>query len=100
MSKMQPATLLLMALLGTLAVACATPRKEPKSYEECMSLCSDEVSDCIRSCYSWKWSSKNVMDCINECNQKSAECQKLCSKLKELPSRPRPGYHNQGGDAG
>lgn len=100
MSTMQPATLLLMALLVSLTVACATQRKQPNSYEECMSLCSDEVSDCVRSCHSWKWSAKKLMDCINECNQKSAKCQKLCSKLKE-PTSPRiPEYYNQGGDAG
>lgn len=100
MSTMQPATILLMALLVTLTVACATPSKQPNSYEECMSLCSEEVSDCVRSCYSWKWSATKVMDCINKCNQKSAECQKQCSRLKEPTSQPMPGYHNQGGDAG
>jgi hypothetical protein len=100
MRIMQPATILLMAALVALTVACATPRKQPNSYEECISLCSDEVSDCVRSCYSWKWSAKNVMDCVNDCNQKSTECQKKCSRLKEPNSQPMPGYHNQGGDAG
>ena len=100
MSTMQPATILLMALLVTLTVACATPSKQANPYEECMSLCSKEVSDCVRSCYTWKRSATKVMDCINKCNQKSAKCQEQCAKLKEPVLRPRPGYHNQGGDAG
>jgi hypothetical protein len=91
---------LLMVLLVTLTGACATSKGQPNPYDECMSLCGDEVSDCVQSCYRWRWSAKKLMDCINECNQKSEKCQKLCSKLKE-PNSPRiPGYYNQGGDAG
>ena len=41
MRIMQPATIVLMALLVAMTVACATPRKQPNSYEECISLCSD-----------------------------------------------------------
>ena len=96
----EPATILLIAALVALTVACATPKKQPNSYEECISLCSDEVSDCVRSCSSWKWSAKNVMDCVNKCNQKSTECQKQYSKLKEPTSQPIPEYYNQGGNAG
>ena len=96
----EPATILLIAALVAFTVACATPKKQPNSYEECISLCSDEVSDCVRSCSSWKWSAKNVMDCVNKCNQKSTECQKQYSKLKEPTSQPIPEYYNQGGDAG
>jgi hypothetical protein len=100
MRIMQPATILLMASLVAFTVACATPRKQPTPYDECMSLCADEVTDCVRSCYRWKWETKKVMDCVTKCNQKSAECQKRCSKLKE-PISPRvPSHHDQGGDSG
>jgi hypothetical protein len=96
----QPATLLLMASLVVLTLACATQRKQATPYDECMSLCSDEVSDCVGSCYRWRWSTEKVMDCVNECNQKSAECQKQCSRLKDSTTPRTPGHHHQGGDAG
>ena len=96
MRIMQPATILLMALLVAMTVACSTPRKQPNSYEECMSLCSDEVRHCTRSCYNWKWSAKKSMDCVRTCNQKSTECQQQCSRLKE----PIPEHYDQGGDLG
>ena len=88
--------LVLMALLVAMTVACSTPRKQPNSYEECMSLCSDEVSHCTRSCYNWKWSAKKSMDCVRTCNQKSTECQQQCSRLRE----PIPEHYDQGGDLG
>ena len=100
MRILQPTTLLPMVVLVVLTVACATQRKQPNSYEECMSLCSDQVRDYVRSCYAWKWSTKKVMDCIDKCNQESAECQKRCSKLKKPTSQSIPEYHKQGGDAG
>ena len=100
MSTMRPATGMLMALLVTLTVSCASPGKQVTPYDKCISLCGDELSACVRRCYRWQWSAKEVMDCVDKCNQKSTECQRQCSKLKEPPSRPMPGYHIQGGDAG
>ena len=94
MRIMQPATIVLMVLLVAMTVACATSRKQPNSYEECISLCSDEVSLCTRSCYHWKWSES--MDCVQKCNQKSAECRQQCSTLKERI----PEHYDQGGDLG
>jgi hypothetical protein len=88
--------LVLMALLVVMTVACATPRKQPNSYEECISLCSDEVTHCTRSCYNWKWSAQQSLDCVRNCNQKSAECQQQCSTLKERI----PEHYDQGGDLG
>ena len=79
--------LVLMALLVAMTVACATPSKQPNSYEECISLCSDEVTSCTRSCYNWKWSAQQSLDCVRKCNQKSAECQQQCSTLKESYTR-------------
>ena len=96
MRMRHPLTIVLMALLVAMTVACATPRKQPNSYEECMSLCSDEVSRCTRSCYNWKWSSKKSMDCVRTCNQKSEECQQHCSRLNEHI----PEHYDQGGDLG
>ena len=96
MRIVQPATLLLAALLIALTVACATPSKQPSSYEECISLCSDEVTRCTRSCYSWKWSVQPSLDCVRNCNQKSEECQQQCSTLKGHT----PEHSNQGGDLG
>ena len=100
MRIMQPVKILLMASLVVLTVSCATQRKQLTPYDECVSKCSDEVSDCVKSCYRWRWSAKKVMDCIDKCNQKSAECQKQCSKLKAPPSPPIPEHYYQGGDAG
>ena len=94
MRIMQPAVKLLMAMLVAMTVACATPNKQPNSYEECISLCSDEVSRCTRSCYHWKYSES--MDCVQKCNQKSAKCQQQCSTLKERI----PEHYDQGGDLG
>jgi hypothetical protein len=96
MRIMQPATLVLMALLVAMTVACATSKKQPNSYEECISLCSDEVSRCTRKCYHLKWSSKHRMDCVRICNQKSAECRQKCSTLKDRI----PEHYDQGGDLG
>ena len=96
MRIMQPATIVLMALLVAMTVACATPPKQPNSYEECITLCSDEVTRCTRSCYNWKWSAQQSLDCVRNCNQKSAECQQQCSTLKE----PIPEHYDQGGDLG
>lgn len=92
----QPVTIVLMALLVAMTVACATPSKQPNAYEECISLCSYEVTRCTRSCYNWKWSTQQSLDCVRNCNQKSAECQQQCSTLKE----PTPEHHDQGGDVG
>jgi hypothetical protein len=92
----QPATIVLMALLVAMTVACATPNKQPNAYQECISLCSDEVTRCTRSCYNWKWSTQQSLDCVRTCNQKSAECQQQCSTLKEST----PEHHDQGGDGG
>jgi hypothetical protein len=88
--------LVLMALLVAMTVACATPRKQPNSHEECISLCSDEVTSCTRSCYNWKWSAQQSLDCVRNCNQKSAECQQQCSTLKGSI----PEHYDQGGDLG
>ena len=88
--------LVLMALLLAMTVACATPSKQPNTYEECISLCSQEVTRCTRSCYNWKWSAQQSLDCVRNCNQKSAECQQQCSTLKN----PIPGQDHQGGDLG
>ena len=96
MRIMQPASIVLMALLVAMTVACATSKKQPNSYEECISLCSDEVSRCTRKCYHLKWSSKHRMDCVRICNQKSAECRQQCSTLKERI----PEHYDQGGDLG
>jgi hypothetical protein len=97
--RMQPATILLMFLLIALTGACATQRKQPTPYDECMSLCGDELRDCVQSCYRWRWPAEKVLDCVDKCNQKSGECQKQCSKLKEPASPRQPGHHDQGGDA-
>jgi hypothetical protein len=88
--------LVLAALLVAITVACATPSKQPNAYEECISLCSYEVTRCTRSCYNWKWSTQQSLDCVRNCNQKSAECQQQCSTIKE----PTPEHHDQGGDVG
>ena len=96
MRIMQPAIKLLMAMLIPITVACATPRKQQNSYEECISLCSDEVTHCTRSCYNWKWSAQQSLDCVRNCNQKSAECQQQCSTLKKRI----PEHYDQGGDLG
>jgi hypothetical protein len=88
--------LVLMALLVAMTVACATPSKQPNSHEECISLCSDEVTRCTRSCYNWKWSAQQSLDCVRNCNQKSEECQQQCSTLK----RRIPEHYDQGGDLG
>ena len=88
--------LVLMALLVAMTVACATPSKQPNSYEECITLCSDEVTRCTRSCYNWKWSAQQSLDCVRNCNQKSEECQRQCSTLKNRT----PEHYDQGGDLG
>ena len=88
--------LVLMALLVAMTVACATPSKQPNSYEECITLCSDEVTRCTRSCYNWKWSTQQSLDCVRNCNQKSEECQQQCSTLIERT----PEHYDQGGDLG
>lgn len=100
MRRLQPTTILLMTLLIGAIVGCARAKHQVDSYEGCMSLCSDELKRCLSSCYAWKHSDKKAMRCVQECNQKSAECQKLCSKLKGPTSPPMPEYYNQGGDAG
>lgn len=92
MRAIKPAIILLAALI----VACATTNKQPNSYQECITLCSDEVTRCTRSCYNWKWSSQQSLECVRECNLKSAECQQKCSPLKERT----PEHHDQGGDLG
>jgi hypothetical protein len=96
MRLMQPATLFLMTLVVAMTVACATPSKQPYSYEECISLCSDEVISCTRSCYSWKWSAQQSLACVRNCNEKSEECRQQCSTRKERT----PEHHDHGGDGG
>jgi hypothetical protein len=88
--------LVLMALLVAMTVSCATPSKQPNSYEECISLCSDVVTRCTRSCYNWNWSAQKSLDCVRNCNQKSEECQQKCSTLQER----MPEHYDQGGDLG
>ena len=92
----QPATMVLMALLVAMTVGCATPSKQPNSYEECITLCSDEVTRCTRSCYNWKWSAQQSLVCVRNCNQKSEDCQQQCSTLIERT----PEHYDQGGDLG
>jgi hypothetical protein len=96
MRIMKSACGVLMALLVAMTVACATPGKQPTSYDECISFCSDEVTSCTRSCYSWKWSTQQSLDCVRTCNQKSEECQQQCSTLKERI----PEHYDHGGDGG
>ena len=86
----------LMALLVAMTVACATSGKQPNSYEECISICSNEVTRCTRSCYNWKWSAQKSLDCVRNCNRKSEKCQQQCSTLKERT----PEHYDQGGDLG
>ncbi len=88
--------MMLIALLVAMTVACATQRKQANSYEECISLCSDEVTRCTRSCYNWNWSAQKSLDCVRNCNQKSEECQQQCTTLKERI----PEHYDQGGDLG
>ena len=88
--------LVLMALLVAITVGCATSSKQPNSYKECISLCSDEVTRCTRSCYNWKWSAQKSLDCVRNCNQKSQKCQQQCSTLQERT----PEHYDQGGDLG
>jgi hypothetical protein len=96
MWTMKPAIIALSALLVAMTFACAAPSKQPKSYEECISLCSDEVTSCTRSCYNWKWSAQQSLDCVRTCNQKSEECQQRCSTMKERI----PEHYDHGGDGG
>lgn len=96
MRIIQPAYKVLTTLLVVMTVTCATPNKQPNSYEDCISLCSDEVTRCTRSCYNWKWSAQKSLDCVRNCNQKSEKCQQQCSTLKERI----PEHYDQGGDLG
>jgi hypothetical protein len=96
MRIMKSATIALMALLVAMTVACTTPSKQPNSYEDCISRCSDEVTRCTRGCYNWKWSAQKSLDCVRNCNQKSEECQQQCSTLQERI----PEHYDQGGDLG
>lgn len=84
----QRSLILLIAFLVAVMVSCTTTRKQPHTYEECMSLCSDQVSHCTQSCNTWKWSAEKLMDCVNKCNQKNAECLQQCSELKGSISEP------------
>jgi hypothetical protein len=94
MRIMKSVIIALMALLVAMTVACTTPSKQPNSYEDCISLCSDEVTRCTRGCYNWKWSAQKSLDCVRNCNQKSEECQQQCSTLQERI----PEHYDQGGD--
>jgi len=96
MRRMLPVTLLVMALLLTITLSCATKQPQINSYEECVSHCSAELERCIASCNTWKVRVKNqdgeFVRCINKCNEEKAKCDQLCSKWKGPTSEPIPQY--------